>query len=400
MDQVLIERAQAGDHAAFADLVGPHLPVARRVATSICGEADFDDVVQGSLLKAFEALRNFDSHREFRPWFLTIVRNEALNTYRSRGRRRAAEKRLISDRVPEYSPAAEESVLEAADREALIAAVERLSPIDRVTLETRFLAQRSEAETAAELGVPIGTVKSRSNRALKHLRLVLAALAIVIAVLVIPPVRKAVADWLGLRGVRIEKPSPSPVNTTTTTDQSLTGAASSTSSTSPNGDAIPLGFGESTTLSKARQLVPFQFSIPHDADLGDPNAVSVDTSVADGLVTLWWHEIVHGSIPTNPTKPVWALAFSAFRGTVNDQAFVKILPEGTTVVPVSVNGDSGYWISGSPHDLNITMGDGTYGSMTSRLAGNTLLWQHGDVTYRIEANIDQAAALAIALTVR
>ncbi len=397
MDQVLIERAQAGDHAAFADLVRPHLPVARRVAASICGEADFDDVVQVSLLKAFEALRNFDSHREFRPWFLTIVRNEALNTYRSRGRRKAAEKRLISNRVPEYSPAAEDSVLEAADREVLIAAVERLSPIDRVTLETRFLAQRSEAETAAELGVPIGTVKSRSNRALKHLRLVLAALAIVIAVLVIPPVRKAVADWLGLRGVRIEKPSPPLVNTTTTTVQSLPVAASSTS---PNGDTIPPGFGRSTTLTTARQLVPFAFSVPHVASLGDPSDVSVDTSVADGLVTLWWRETAHGPIPTNPANPLWALAFSAFRGSVNDQAFVKILPEGTTVVAANVNGDSGYWISGFPHDLNITARDGTYGSMTSRLAGNTLLWQHGDVTYRIEANIDQAAALALALTVR
>ena len=407
MDRALIERAQTGDHAAFGDMVAPHLAVARRVAASVCGETDCDDAVQTSLMRAFKGLSSFDSSREFRPWFLTIVRNEALNSLRSKGRRNAAEQRLMINGVALFAPAAEDSALDAVDREAVVTAVGRLSEIDRVTLETRFLAERSEAETAAVLGVPIGTVKSRSNRALKHLRMVLAAVAIVVGVLAIPPIRKAVAQWLGLRGVRIEQPStPSHDATVSTTTTTIVATPTTSSALAPNTLApsktalsIPVGFGETTTLSHARQRLPFTFSVPRYADLGDPDAVSIDAQVADGIVTLWWQSNRHGSIPTNPTQPAWALAFSAFRGSLETQSLVKILPQGTTVVPIEVNGDSGFWIAGAPHDLFVTTGQGSFSTITNRLATNTLMWQHGDVTYRLEANIDLAAAIAIANTV-
>ena len=68
--------------------------------------------------------------------------------------------------------------LEAADavaerqleREALIEALGRLSRDDREVLGSRFMAGLSEAETAEVLGVAVGTVKSRTSRALSRLQ--------------------------------------------------------------------------------------------------------------------------------------------------------------------------------------------------------------------------------------
>jgi hypothetical protein len=85
---------------------------------------------------------------------------------------------------------------------------------------------------------------------------------------------------------------------------------------------------------------------------------------------------------------------------VEDAAFVKMLPPGTTVESVAVGGDRGFWIEGEPHQLSASTGPGEYFAVATRLATNTLLWQHGDVTYRIEADIDRERALALAASVK
>ena len=89
-----------------------------------------------------------------------------------------------------------------------------------------------------------------------------------------------------------------------------------------------------------------------------------------------------------------------FRGRVDDASFVKMLPPGTTVESVVVGGDRGFWIAGEPHQLSASTGSGEYFAVETRLATNTLLWQHGDVTYRIEADIDRERALALAAEVK
>ena len=66
---------------------------------------------------------------------------------------------------------------------------------------------------------------------------------------------------------------------------------------------------------------------------------------------------------------------------------------------MTVDGRSGYWIADWPHSVVVDPPANKPGGMTARLAGNTLLWTVGDVTYRLESALDRDAAIALAETI-
>ena len=70
----------------------------------------------------------------------------------------------------EAAPSPEAALLAGEQRTALLAALGRLREEDRLVIGCRYLLDLSEAETAAALGVPRGTVKSRLSRGLERLR--------------------------------------------------------------------------------------------------------------------------------------------------------------------------------------------------------------------------------------
>jgi RNA polymerase sigma-70 factor (ECF subfamily) len=161
----LLARAQTGDAQAYAALVRAHQEVAFRTALLITrNAADAEEAAQEGFVKAWRALGRFREGAPLRPWLLTIVANEARNRRRSAGRRAALELRVAEH--ARVSPSASEP--EA--RGELLEALSRLRPDDRLVLGCRFLLDLNEAETAAALGVPAGTVKSRTSRALARLR--------------------------------------------------------------------------------------------------------------------------------------------------------------------------------------------------------------------------------------
>lgn len=178
-DRELVERARRGDADAYEHLVRLHQSVARRTAYVLCGSwADADDACQEGFVKAWAALPRFRVEAPFRPWILHIVANEARNRRRSAGRRAQVEVRAarvgsgggwFDDRG---SP--EEAALEAERHSGLLAALHGLGDRDQQVVACRYLVGLSEAETAAALGWPAGTVKSRLSRALGRLRTTLA----------------------------------------------------------------------------------------------------------------------------------------------------------------------------------------------------------------------------------
>jgi len=153
--------------------------VAIRTAYLVCPEADADDAVQESFLKAYAALPRFRDGAPLRPWLLRIVTNEARNRRRSAGRRQGLAVRAAAasgDRLGGQTvPGPETVVIAEETRSELLAALGTLKDDDREVLGARFLLDLSEAETAETLGVPRGTVKSRTSRALARLRDALAA---------------------------------------------------------------------------------------------------------------------------------------------------------------------------------------------------------------------------------
>ena len=169
-ETALIERARDGDLDAYQVLVREHQHAAVRLAAAVSGGwGDPEGVAQEAFVKAYGALRRFRSDAAFKPWLLAIVVNEARNARRSAQRQHRLAERLAAQ--PEADGASPEMVvLDFAERRLVLAAVERLPRRQREALACRYLLELSEAETAAVLRIPRGTVKSRVSRALRMLR--------------------------------------------------------------------------------------------------------------------------------------------------------------------------------------------------------------------------------------
>jgi RNA polymerase sigma-70 factor (ECF subfamily) len=160
-------RARRGDARAYESLVEEHQAIAFRTAYLITGSAaDAEEAAQEAFVRAWLALKRFRRGAEFRPWLLTIVANEARNRVRSRRRREGLAERAAGE-LAWQAPAAElPAPGDGRLREALAGLAER----DRSVLACRYVLDLGEQETAAVLGVAVGTVKSRTARALERLR--------------------------------------------------------------------------------------------------------------------------------------------------------------------------------------------------------------------------------------
>ena len=164
-------RARGGDLEAYEILVARYTVPAHRAAVLLGAGDDADDVVQEALVKAYRQLARYRGESGFRPWLLAIVANETRNLHRSRRRRDglAVRAAVAAEPAPD-GPDPADSVLARERREQLVERLRLLPQRDRDVLVCRFLLDLSEQETAAALGVPKGTVKSRTARALGKLR--------------------------------------------------------------------------------------------------------------------------------------------------------------------------------------------------------------------------------------
>lgn len=171
-DDDLVERARRGETDACERIVETYQGIAFRVAYLVCGDAaEAQDAAQEGFVKAFRALPRFRPGAPIRPWLLQIVANEARNRRRSAGRRATLALRTAAEsRQGDAAPSPEAAVLDAERRGELLAAVNRLREEERLVVACRYFLELSEAETAAALDLPPGTVKSRLSRALERLR--------------------------------------------------------------------------------------------------------------------------------------------------------------------------------------------------------------------------------------
>jgi RNA polymerase sigma factor (sigma-70 family) len=171
-DGDLFARAQRGNQAAYEEIVQRYQQVAFRTAYVITGSAaDAEDAAQEGFVKAYRALASFRPGAEPRPWLLRIVANEARNRVRSAGRRHHLELRVAERFRPgDAAPSPEAAAVAAEDHTWLLGLVNDLSDEDRLVVSSRYLLELSGEETAAALGIPEGTVKSRLSRALTRLR--------------------------------------------------------------------------------------------------------------------------------------------------------------------------------------------------------------------------------------
>ena len=146
--------------------------IAFRTAYVIARNAsDAEEAAQDGFVKAWRALGRFREGSPFRPWLLSIVANEARNRRRSAGRRANLALRAATEEPSGgAAPSPEAVLLSAEQRASLLAAVEELPEEQRTVVSLRYFLGLSEHEVAETLGIPQGTVKSRTARALERLR--------------------------------------------------------------------------------------------------------------------------------------------------------------------------------------------------------------------------------------
>ncbi len=202
----------------------------------------------------------------------------------------------------------------------------------------------------------------------RALALVLVVLAVAIgAAMAVPGTRAAILEFFHLRGVTIERVGELP-----------------TVPLQPNFDKLFLG--EKVTLEEAQKRADFEVVVPEA--LGEPDAVYFQSgNPPSGMVSL-----VYGT-----TEQPRAL-LTEFRATVDEVIFKKVAA-GTHITKVQVDGEPGFFLSGNPHEFSYFDRRGEYRQEIIRLSGNTLVWERGPLTLRLEADRDREEAVEIARSV-
>ena len=139
------------------------------VAMRTLGSRDLaEEATQRTFVKAWRASGGFDPVRELGPWLATIARRTAIDIHRREARRPTAplEESQPSDPTVIELPVGVERSFEVGE---VRAAIDELPAEEREVVRLQHLEELTQAEVADRLGVPIGTVKSRSFRAHRRL---------------------------------------------------------------------------------------------------------------------------------------------------------------------------------------------------------------------------------------
>jgi RNA polymerase sigma-70 factor (ECF subfamily) len=169
--EAVVERCRTGDDRAWEDLVDATADDIFRMAVSFTRHrAEAEDLTQEVFLKLWQNLPKYVAESSFRAWAFRVARNLFVDAYRrSREQRRAT---WVDPEFLDTLPGGDDPHTSAVRRQRLEMA---RSALDRLPEELarlimlRDFADWSYEELAVELEIPVGTVKSRLNRARREL---------------------------------------------------------------------------------------------------------------------------------------------------------------------------------------------------------------------------------------
>jgi hypothetical protein len=261
--------------------------------------------------------------------------------------------------------------------EQALADLGRLIEFPRTPDFASAIRSRLEAES---------TTEGENVRFLTPWRAVAIAAAVVILFLAaalagLPDFRHAVADRLGVRGIKIVFEDETPTPETTPVGSTLT-------------------FGERTTLDEAQAAVPFTLSIPNLPDIGEPNEVYVRELGAEAgggqpMVSF----IYYPSEALPETRETGAGALLIQLQAEDEAALLgKGIGEGGNLIRVEIGDDEGWFITG-PTSFFLYQDPSRSdccGPDQRRPSGNVLIWEDDGVTYRLESNLNAPDSVAFA----
>lgn len=166
----MLEQFREGDALAVKAVYDEFGGAVYALSLSVLRDPDLAaDATQQTFLKAWKAAATYDPEREFRPWIYAIARRTAIDIYRKR-------RRIVpSEDVDQVmTPPGLETTWEVFE---VRAALDKLPDAERMVVQLSHLDGLTHREIAERLGIPVGTVKSRSHRAhqrlselLRHMR--------------------------------------------------------------------------------------------------------------------------------------------------------------------------------------------------------------------------------------
>ena len=253
---------------------------------------------------------------------------------------------------------------------------------DRLETVLRDVGRRLDVPPPRDMAATVrARIEARPARRRIRIRRTYRVIATACAVLIVatstaaaasPQVRAAVVSVLRFAGVEVHRGS---------------GPVPSLSAT-----AAPLPGERVVDLATARALSAFPIRVP--GTLGLPDEVTVSDGTPPRVVSL-----IYRGGPGRPAAGAGgvALRIDEFEGQLAP-LFKKIVFIGPGA-PVSVGQAAGYWIPG-PQEVFYVDRNGQQQTQTAHLAADTLVWQVGDLTLRMEAAFTEDQALAIATQTR
>ena len=213
------------------------------------------------------------------------------------------------------------------------------------------------ASVLARLDEPIPRERSLLLKVAAAVLIVLLALGVLITVS--PPVRAAVAHLLRFAGIEFSTEAPGPL---------------------PSSPA-PLPGQHVVDLPAAQRVSSFSIAVPEQ--LGTPEQVLLIDGTPPRVVSLLYR--------------AGTVRLDEFDGVADLAMFKKLGPDDFEYV--QVGGDNAVWVPG-PHEVYYVDRNGRTRTESARLSAKTLIWQHGNVTMRLEGDFTQEQAVAIASSVR
>ena len=167
-DEILVSAALAGSPEDFAPIIARYKDAVFGV--SIARLRDFDDaedITQQVFIEAFERLASLKDPHRLGAWLRTIAIHRSIK-HRKRGQRRAE---LDAVALPEGEvPTPAEELEQSELRDQVMAAIGRLSKVQRETVTLYYISGYSQQEVAAIQEVPLGTIKHRLHEARRKLK--------------------------------------------------------------------------------------------------------------------------------------------------------------------------------------------------------------------------------------
>ena len=177
-DEQLMARIQARDDQAVAILYRRHTPLLRTVIGHILNNnCDVDDQLQEVFLELWRQAANYDEAKgKVLGWIVTLARRRAIDKLRKKQTYFRAQERLREQPEPAPHHGADQEAAATDTAKIFTRVIATLPRAQREALDFAFYRGLSHREIAAQTGVPLGTIKTRLELALRKVRTAVVAL--------------------------------------------------------------------------------------------------------------------------------------------------------------------------------------------------------------------------------